>query len=241
MSTPKTALFFTGTCRSLEYTYENLKKNLIDTIGECDIFVFLAENPHAHKFEKYLGNLPQVKKIIIEKEPEFDISNMKFRPNWPNVNSSRQIYIKMIKSRQRCNSVLEQHEQENDIKYERIIFSRLDVKYFGSTGIYLNNLDYDHLYVPDFHNTFGNVIDGYNDRFAVGNRRDMSSYFNVPDSIEQFNISGGLISAEALLKWHLVRDNVSVKKVPIRFTRVRGDGEEVDLRLASRALQQSDT
>ena len=241
MSTLKTALCFIGTARSLTHTHENIKEKLIDSIGDCDVFAFLADNPCAHKFDEYLGGLPQVKMIVIEEEPEYDISNMIFRPNWPNVNSTCQIYIKMIRARQNCNSMLEAYEKEKGFQYERVIFSRLDVKYFGEVNLYLRNLDYRFLYVPDFHNTFGNVINGYNDRFAVGNRKDMAVYFNVPNSIEEFNRLGGQISAETLLKWHLLKGVVEVKKIPIRFTRVRESGEEIDLRLADRALQWSDT
>ena len=237
----KTAICFTGTCRSLQYTHENIKNNLIDSVGECDIFSFLVDNPHAYKFEKYFGHTSQVKKVLIEKEPEFDISKMRFRPNWPLATSSRQIYIKMIKSRQRCISVLEDYEQENSVVYDRIIFSRLDVKYFEPVSPHLENIGHEYLYIPDFHNTFGGVINGYNDRFAVGNRDDMLSYFNTPDSIEQFNATGGEISAEILLKWHLIHNEVCVDKVPIRFTRVRADGEEIDSRLKNMFLEPRDT
>jgi len=95
--------------------------------------------------------------------------------------------------------------------------------------------------VPDFHNTFGGVINGYNDRFAIGNREDMRTYFNVPNSVEEFNENGGQITAETLLKWHLVNGGVQVKKIPIRFTRVRANGEEIDLRLKDERLAHRDT
>ena len=48
------AICFVGTARSLEYTHINIKKNLVDSVGECDIFAFLAQNKHSSKFQKYI-------------------------------------------------------------------------------------------------------------------------------------------------------------------------------------------
>jgi hypothetical protein len=237
----KTALCFTGTARSLQYTHNNIKEKLINSLEECDIFAFLAENPHAYKFKDLLGDNVQIKKIIIEEELDCDISKIKFAPGWPPKTSSREIYIKMIRSRQRCEEILSLYEKEEGVNYERVIFSRLDVKYFDDVGPHVKNLNHGCLYVPDFHNTFGGVIEGHNDRFAIGNRKDMRIYFNVPNSIEEFNKKGGQITAETLLKWHLERSAVQVEKIPLRFTRVRATGEEIDLRLKDRSLHPRDT
>ena len=240
----KTALCFTGTGRSLSHTYSNVRQNLIDPLvaENCDIFFLLAENPDAHAAEKYFSDIDQIKKLLIEEEEEpLNISSIKFRPGWPPPRTSPQIYIKMINARSRCNELVAQYERENNVKYERMIFSRLDVKYFNKVSSYINNLDYNCVYVPDFHNTFGGVIDGYNDRFAIGSRKNMDIYMRVPESIEQFNNEGGKITAETLLKWHLIKNSVLVKKSPIRFTRVRSCGTEIDLRLINQALQWGDT
>ena len=67
----KTAICFTGTGRSLEYTHENIKKNLIDSVGDCDVFMHVSSNPNAYKIPKYFS-IPQVKKIVIDKEPDYD-------------------------------------------------------------------------------------------------------------------------------------------------------------------------
>ena len=241
MNDLKNLIIFTGTGRSIDYTFNNIKKNIIESLSESDIIILLSDNPYASKVQKYFSNLPQVKKIIVEKEVEQDISNILFRPNWPSKTSSRQIYIKMISQRKRCNNIIDLYEKENNVVYERVIFSRLDVKYFSQLSPYIKNLDNKNLYIPDFHNTFGGAIDGYNDRFVIANRQDIKTYFNVPDSIERYNLSGGQISAESLLKWHLVTNGITAKKIPYRFTRVRSDGEEIDNRLRKFDLQWSDT
>lgn len=225
----KTALCFTGTCRSLEYTHENIKRLLIDTTSP-DVFLLIADNPHASKARKYFSG-SRIKKLLIEPEPDYDLSALRFRPGWPPQTTTTQIYYKMIKSRQRCGEILREYERKNNLQYDRVIFSRLDVKYFEEVGPLLDEINLDHLYVPDFHNTFGRVIDGYNDRFAVSNRKNMQIYFNAVNSADSFVQNGGYITAETLLKWHLIDAQVNVEHLPVRFTRVRPDGSEIDSRL----------
>ncbi len=228
----KTAICFAGTGRSLEYTHLNLKKNLIDCFSECDVFILAASGAHSHKVEEFFSKHDRVKAIIIEKESEPDLSGLRFRSGWPDpTRSSRQIYMKMIAARSRMEEIISENEKSNNFKYDRVIFSRLDVSYFSPVGNIIKNLDMDYLHVPDFHNTFGGVIDGFNDRFAVGNRRDMGQYFKIPDSIALFIKAGGEIHAETLLKWHLMNNKVKVLKSPIRFTRVKPGGIEEDTRI----------
>ena len=238
----KTAICFTGTARSLEHTYKNIQKKLIDPIPNCDVFLLIAQNPHADKATKYF-QIPELKRLVIEEEPEYDISGYRFRPLWPSPKSisSRQIYIKMVKSRERCNEILSDYETQTNSQYDRVIFSRLDVKYFDNVCDHIEGLDLEVLHVPDFHNTFGDVINGHNDRFAVSNRENMDTYFRVLKDVNSFLQQGGEIHAETLLKWHLDNNNTKVNKIPIRFTRVRPDGEEIETHLENIILSYSDT
>ena len=230
----KTAICFTGTCRSLQHTHKNIKEKLIDPFGECDVFMLVAKNPDSEKANTYFGNLPQLKTLLVEDEPEYDVSKLNFKPNWPSGKlSSKQVYIKMIESRKRCDKVLSLYEEKSDMTYDRVIFSRLDVKYFNNVSKIIADLPLSNLYVPDFHNSFGGVIDGYNDRFAVSDRKNMKTYFKIPDSIADFQSAGGELHAETLLKWHLTKSRVPVDQVPVRFTRVRPSGKEMDLRIES--------
>ncbi len=228
----KTAICFTGTGRSLDHTHENLKDNLIRKFDNSDVFILGAENPHSDKLIKYFKNEKYVKSLIIEKEPDYDLSNLRFRPHWPASKlSSRQIYIKMIQSRKRMEQIVSNYEAQNNVSYDRVIFSRLDVRYFDNVYNHVEGLDLSAVYVPDFHNEFGGVINGYNDRFAVGNRDNMRTYFNIPDSIGVFMANGGNLHAETLLKWHMLYRQIKVLKIPVRFTRVRPDGGEEDTRI----------
>jgi len=91
MNNKRTALCFVGTARSIQHTHQNLKDCLINTIENCDVFVFLAKSNHANKFSDYFNDTRQIKNITIEDETEYDLDGMIFRPQWPNKNSSRQI------------------------------------------------------------------------------------------------------------------------------------------------------
>ena len=247
----KTALCFAGTCRSLQYTYQNIRDKLIDPLGECDIFVYGPENPHAHKAQELIA-LPQVKDAIIEPEPEYDLSNYVFRPGWPPAHQSTpQTYIRMVKSREKFVSMIGGIEQKNGLVYDRVIFSRLDVVYYSDVSRLIDGLDLTSLSISDFHNTYGGDINGVNDRFAVGNRENMNIYFSVLRDVDKFMaqtpheamieckeagvslLSGqryaGQLHAETLLKWHLNHNGVNVRKIPLRFSRVRIDGEAVEL------------
>lgn len=231
----KTAICFAGTGRSLEHTHLSLKKNLIDCFSECDVFILAPEGIHSHKVKEFFSKHDRVKGIIIEKESEPDLTGLRFRPAWPDpTRSSRQIYMKMIIARSRLGKIISEYESDNKFEYDRVIFSRMDVLYFSPIGNIIKNLDMNYLHVPDFHNTFGGVVDGLNDRFAVGSRGDMGQYFKIPDSIGLFISAGGEIHAETFLKWHLENNEVRVLKSPIRFTRVKPGGIEEDRRIENR-------
>jgi len=236
----KTAICFTGTCRSLQHTYKNLLENLINPIENCDVFAFIAENPHSHKFNEYL-NIYNLKDAEIKKEGDYDLSSYKFRKGWPPPRSSPQIYVRMLHSRNICGKMIERYENKNNFVYDRIIFSRLDVKYFSNISNYCTNLDLSFLYIPDFHNTFGGYTDGINDRFAMSNSKNMKNYFKLSDNILTYVKSGGLLHGETFLKWHIDNCEIKTAKIPIRFTRVRGDGEEIDVRLKNFKLHACDT
>jgi len=239
----KTCLCLIGTGRSIQHTHANLRENLIEPFGkECDVFIHTIDSPFLSDIRDIFEADHQVKLITSEKEPEYDLSGYRFKSNWPPAGqSTKQVYIKMINSRKNMGEVLLKYEKENNTTYDRVIFSRMDVKYFKKVAIQVGGIDLDKLHVPDFHNIFGGSIDGYNDRFAIGNRENMGIYFRVPDSIDDFLSDGGSIHAETLLKWHLASNDISTEKVPVRFTRTRADGTDIDLRLAKGDLERRDT
>ena len=49
----KTAICFTGTGRSLEYTGDNIRKFLVEAHPGCDVFIHVAETEHAGNIERH--------------------------------------------------------------------------------------------------------------------------------------------------------------------------------------------
>lgn len=236
----KTAVCFTGTGRSLEHTYDNICKMLLDPLGDCDVFAFIPKTSHASKSISLLEN-NNLKKLVIEEESPISEEGLKFFPNWPPPTTTTQIYLKMIQSRKKINEMLSSYESYNEFEYDRVIFSRLDVVYYTNVSEILENYSLQKLMIPDFHNTFGGNIDGYNDRFAVGNRQLMSCYLDLYDSIKPHAAAGGMFQAEYFLKSHLLAHGIQPRKIPVRFGRIRENGEEIDTRLKNEILEDKDT
>ena len=224
----RTAICFTGICRSLEYTHENIRENLIKAVGDCDVFMYIADGPTAYKAEKYF-NASEITELKVEKETPIDASGISFEPNWP-PHGSKQVYLQMLYSMKRCNEMRVEHELKNNIKYDRIIRSRLDIRYFKPVDS-IDEYDLQFLHVPDFHCWSIVQGNGLNDRFAVGSRRDMNIYLSEFDYIKKYSMQGLKIHAESTLCWHLANSGVTVKYCPVRFTRVRPDGNEEDKHL----------
>ncbi len=68
----KVAICFTGTGRSLQYTYKNINDKLINSFDNCDLFFTIAKNPHSYKIEKYFSE-DKTKVCLIEEEPSYNI------------------------------------------------------------------------------------------------------------------------------------------------------------------------
>ena len=51
----RTAICFTGQCRSLEFTHESIKKNLLKPLNNPDVFMYISDNDSAYKAKKYMS------------------------------------------------------------------------------------------------------------------------------------------------------------------------------------------
>jgi hypothetical protein len=206
-------------------TSENIRRNLLEKIGDYDTFFYIAENKNSFKIEKYF-NKSEITDLLIEKEEPINESGLVFHGGWP-PHGSTQVYLQMLYSMRRCNDMRLIHEKNNNFKYDRIIRSRIDVKYFNSIEEVLS-CDMDHLYIPDFHCWSQVQGGGYNDRFAISNRDNMNVYLTQFDSLREYISEGHHLQAESTLHYHLKKNNISVKYCPIRFTRVRENGHHED-------------
>ena len=222
----KTAVCFTGQCRSLEFAYESIQENLLDPLGDHDIFMYISENESSHKAEAYLSPT----KIEIKPDSELSLAGINHMQaiERGGING----YMQMLYGMKKCNDLRKEHELSQGVKYDRIVRSRLDVRYFKRLPTNFDTYDIDnYIYIPDFH--CWSIVQGagYNDRFAVGNRENMNIYLSEYDYIKKYSDNGHVVHAESTLHYHLNYHNVGVRKVPIRFTRIREGGVEVDIHI----------
>ena len=219
----KTAVCFSGQGRSLEYTHENIQNYLVNKLGDVDTFFNVCEDANSHKIEKYFN--PTV--LNIEPDELVDEKDYNF---YNNIRGTKSQYLMMLKSRKKVNELRLQYEKDNSIEYDYVVSSRMDVKYFNPLED-LEKLDSDYIQVPDFHGFSCVQGNGYNDRFAIGNSKNMTVYFDLFDSLIHYSNLGHSIHGESTLYFHLLHNNIKTKYIPFRFTRVRENGKEIDDRM----------
>jgi hypothetical protein len=215
----KTALCFAGTGRSIERTFDNLYNCLINdltnTVNGCDIFVYITDTPIAATTEKYFSE--HATNIEVVKEEDTNPKIWQWHDQWPpsipnNLWKGRDIYLKMIRSRKHLMDMID----KSATKYDRIIFSRMDVQYESKFTEMDKGMDMNYLWLPHFHHYIG-----YNDRFAVGGQDVMRTYMSQWDSMETYRSEGWSFQAESTLKHHLDRHNLTPKIFYCNFIRIR--------------------
>ena len=223
----------------MNYTRDNIDKMLIRPHDDCDIFAHLTPTKHMEKIYDYF-NYKEVAVMKIEPDLYFDVTGFRWHPMWPmgthSGNEPQQTYLNMLYSRKRCGEILAEHSLRNNIKYDKVIFSRLDVEYFAP----LPEMELENICVPDFHNFTHLQGTGCNDRFAASTYDNMIAYFKLFEHVPQFLDSGGRLHGESFLGWHLGASGIDIKKYPVRFTRVRPDGTCIDERLKNSTLERRD-
>ena len=236
----KTAICFTGTGRSLEYTHENIKKYLIDPEEDCDIFAHVSESKHVDQIEKYF-KFDNIVGLRIEKDEEMNLEGLRWQTNWPAGPHSgpfpKQTYLNMLLSREKVGKMLEEYSERTGVIYDKVIFSRLDVSFLKEIPA---DLDLSNICVPDFHNFDRVQGGGCNDRFAVSNYNNMKIYFSEYGRVPEFVLKGGHLHAESTLFWHLTTSGLRIARYPIRFTRIRPGGKSIDERLRNPVLNWED-
>jgi|TARA_R100000995_G_C3478492_1_gene122430 hypothetical protein len=227
-----TAICLAGTGRQIDYTFENLKEYLIEDIENSDTIVYITKTDDYCKVKSLFESLDNTYTHVVQEQP-IDISRFTFRPNWPpstpnNLELGRQIYLQMIKSRSYLNTLIDRHEKDLCKKYDRVIFSRMDVVYEKPVYDLVKDLELrsDLVWIPSFHN-WHYYESGYNDRFVVSNREGAWKYFSLYDHAEEYAGHGHPFRAEATLKYHLGGRKMDVRHFDIRFARYR-NGQQHD-------------
>lgn len=213
----KTAICCAGTGRCIDHTIDNLKQNLFYD-HSTDIYLYLTSTENTDYVKKQFEDVPNIN-IYTNREDHIPIEHIKFRHNWPpsiqtDYNKGRQIYVQMLRSR--C--ILGGLVNLQSTKYDRILFSRIDVVYEQPVFDILDSLSIDDntIYVPNFHH-WG----GINDRFACSTQDGMIDYFNLYNYIDILVKDKHVFHAESTLLQYMNDINKHVKQCGVRFCRIR--------------------
>ena len=216
-----TAICFAGTGRAIEHTFENLRKNVIEPFEHRDLIVYIVYSHKAKEVKRYFESACNAY-VHVVKEDLLPVDQYNLVEGFKHTLIDRhgqggpQIFFNMLKSRSYLNSLIGKTKQ----KYDRVIFSRMDVKYERPIKEIVDRLDLSKLWLPNFHHW----CEGYNDRFAVSSRENMSHYFSIYDHMDIYSKEGHRFAAEPTLKYHLDKKGVDIGIFELYFSRVRNGG-----------------
>jgi len=223
-----TAITISGMGRSIEYTIDNIKENLIDQFPDADVFVYIAKNAKSDLAVELFSKLNNVHINLVE-EVDLDISKLVFMPGWlenhrhkDGTRPTRQGITRMFNARAVLSDMVSEAEITKNKKYNRVINSRDDVHYLKPLGPLIEPLDMSKLWIPHFHHWLG----GYCDRFAVANKHNMDLYLQMVRYFDDYCAKGHIIHSETTHKFHLDRTvgQSNVKTFHCEVNRVRSDG-----------------
>tara|TARA_E500000318_G_C3568962_1_gene216941 strand:- start:7991 stop:8689 length:699 start_codon:yes stop_codon:yes gene_type:complete len=216
----KTAILISGIGRSIEYTFENLKSNLIDCWEDRDVYVFLGKSDVSEKARELFSTLDRCE-VLVKEEEKMDEEGIVLHPSLfgPGHFCTPQSTLKMYKAR----SLVCDMMNNSGKKYDRVILSREDVIYSEPVNLSIESLDMSKMWLPDWHHW----LNGYHDRFVVTNQDYISTYVKMTNHLREYQKEKGYVHSETTLRQHLDR-NIGTKNIKtffIEFHRIRKNGE----------------
>ena len=239
----RVALCITGEPRNVRRGIKNIHENMKfevdvfahawwDSDSQKSLFVHPAgdavSEPVANSWVSELYENFEVKKMLLDKQIKFDVSELLERRKLKFTNSFN-VYSSLC-SIYKCNELKKDYEIENGFEYDWVIKTRYD---FGiSEPLDLENLNSDVVYAPnDCNHRYG-----FNDQFAVGSSKNMDVYSGVFPIIEDVIEShkSGIYTAsycdkpdnmghEQMVQRQLDNNNVKFELIDFKNFLYRGD------------------
>ena len=148
-------------------------------------------------------NLYDPKKFVVDKKNDY-------------IGADREPMLRRMKL---ADSLREEYERENNIKYDLVIRMRPDqliVEKFDSTFL----LDPKKMGIVGF----GKVWGGYQDTFAISSPENMSLYSDLINHVSRLKETSSA-RIEVVLKRYLEENNIEIYEIPLRFFIRRSWGE----------------
>ena len=223
----KTAICISGIGRSIDYTFDNLKNNLIDCWNDRDIFYVLGKSEYSDKVIKLFEKVERCNLKLYDQK-DIDIGNITMRHLTTDkiTKPTPQSISKFMDKRVELGNLLESSNK----KYDMVIVSRDDVLYSNSVIDNVINLDLSKMNIPNW----GHHLGGYNDRFSVSNLENQKIYLNAWKHFKEVSD----FHVESFYKYYLDKylGRDKMKTFYIEITRVRPNGNIVNERFESQAV-----
>ena len=232
----KVCICFYGLTRSLKYTYNSIKLNLLDILEENDIQydiylhtynLEILTNPRSKEFNEKLDieeyKILNPKEYIIDNQDEFDKKFnydivKSYGDTW--LDNYKSIYnlIRQLNSLKKVTYLI-----NNKDTYDKYIYVRPDLLF--KTKLNINYIKYlskqNYLFTPNW----GKWRGGINDRFAIGNYKSIIKYGNRINDIYDYMKMYGCLHSERLVKYIVQKHNINNIEIPIILIRVRANGK----------------
>uniref|UniRef100_A0A6C0AUQ6 Glycosyltransferase n=1 Tax=viral metagenome TaxID=1070528 RepID=A0A6C0AUQ6_9ZZZZ len=250
----KVALGFFGITRSLKFTIETIRENVINPLKRLgyEVKIFI----HTYKLDTYKNirtkeasdnidndeyKLLNPDEFIIDNQDEVkERLNMQqyrtHRDPWNTKYNSVDNFILGQYSKLRLTELIKNTKDE----FEYILFLRPDVKYLNKiTKLFLDKVNINTICIPNF-SLYPRKTQGFpmfNDRFAITNKYTYKIYGEVFHKLLEISKDNPLHS-ETILTKYLTNNGIEYEYIPFIFQRIRIDGsiEPFDKKLKSRKM-----
>lgn len=211
----RVAVCMSGRCRGLDRAHPNLRRQLFARLPAYDLFMFVPA-------DEYAGLATLLAPTVLETAPDRPIDEGHLR-NGDNclIKVGIQPYLQQLQGLKTCDRLRRRYARENEIRYDAVIRCRPDVL-FEAPLPDPAELDLNYLHVPDFH-----MYEGVNDRFAIGNPQHMGIYMTKIDALAAYvrdwaeHPQAPPVTAEMFTAGHLRAHGIPVRRLPVRFNRIR--------------------
>jgi hypothetical protein len=202
----KIAICITGVDRTLDFCINSLKENLIKC-NDYEFHIIGLVTPKDNKINQSHFNVLALN--VDSKLPNLSYQNKHYIAK---KNQHIQCYYQ-LKDLYEVNKLRIQYEIENNITFDYLIRYRTDFNLLSKVD--LSNLENGIIYIPNCHDHTG-----FNDRFAIGDKTVMNTYFNryefwmkENDHIQNYNTH-----AEHNLKIYLCENQIRVKRLDFDYS-----------------------
>ena len=241
----KVALGFFGITRSLKYTIESIKYNIIDVFKSndisYDIFIhtyFLnnyinlraSEKLDGNKIDNQEYNLLNPDFVIQDNQDEIKkkLNLESYRTNkdpWNSKYNCVDNFILGSYSKLMVTDMIDKNNKKSKVKYDYILFIRPDCLYVNKFNLdFFKFVSDDKILIPSFDN-IGKY--GINDRFAITNPSTYKIYGKVFLKLLELSKKYELHS-ETIIGLILNEEKIKTQKVKFNFFRIRCNGKTPD-------------